>query len=421
MALKFEKDLQYYKFCSYGFLKNLRFFEPFLILFFLEKGLTYFQTGILYSIREITTNILEIPTGIIADTLGRRKTMISAFISYIISFIIFYFSSSYVLFIIAMIFFSFGEAFRTGTHKAMIFEYLKIKGWEDQKVHYYGHTRSSSQMGSAISSILAAIIVFYSGSYKYIFICSAVPYIIDLFLMISYPPELDGELKKFQGSKIKESFKTVIKECIYSFKNPYVLKAIGNLSIYGGFYKAVKDFLQPVIKTFALTLPVLLFLEKKQKEAVIIGIFYFIIYSLTSYASKNSGRIADRFKKISLPLNTTMVIGFITGILIGIFYNMKITALSILFFTGIYIIENLRKPMGISYVTDLLDKNILATVLSVESQVKSLSAAIIAPLIGIFTDNYGLGYAIIIVSFILILSTPFYFVKEKEGNKAQVH
>ena len=142
MPQKFNKDLQYYKFCMYGFLKNLRFFEPFLILFFLEKGLSFFQIGTLYAIREITINILEIPTGIVADSLGRRRTMIFSFIAYIISFIIFYLSAKYLLFVIAILFFAFGDAFRTGTHKAMIFEYLKIKGWNDQKVHYYGHTRS---------------------------------------------------------------------------------------------------------------------------------------------------------------------------------------------------------------------------------------------------------------------------------------
>ena len=59
-ANTFNKDLQFYKFCSYGFLKNLRFFEPFLMLFFIEKGLSYLQIGVLYSIREIGVNILEI-------------------------------------------------------------------------------------------------------------------------------------------------------------------------------------------------------------------------------------------------------------------------------------------------------------------------------------------------------------------------
>ncbi len=40
--------------------------------------------------------------------------------------------------LVAMVFFAFGDAFRTGTHKAMIFEYLKIKSWQSQKVDYYG-------------------------------------------------------------------------------------------------------------------------------------------------------------------------------------------------------------------------------------------------------------------------------------------
>lgn len=41
----FTKDLQFYKFSLYGFLKNLRFFEPFLYLFFLEQGLNFLQIG----------------------------------------------------------------------------------------------------------------------------------------------------------------------------------------------------------------------------------------------------------------------------------------------------------------------------------------------------------------------------------------
>ena len=200
MSRKYDRDLQYYKFCTYGFLKNLRFFEPFLILFFVETGLTYLQIGTLYAVREISTGILEIPTGIVADSLGRRRTMICSFISYVLSFLIFFCSGKYLLFIPAMILFSFGEAFRTGTHKAMIFAYLVIKGWDDQKVHYYGHTRSWAQIGSAISSLIAAYIVFYSGSYSHIFLYATIPYVVDLFLIITYPKELDGTKRHLQGA-----------------------------------------------------------------------------------------------------------------------------------------------------------------------------------------------------------------------------
>jgi MFS family permease len=190
--MSYRKDIQYIRFCAYGFLKNLRFFEPFLYLFFLEKGLSYFQIGLLITIRELVQNFLEIPTGIMADGLGRRRTMISAFCLYIVAFIIFYLATQFWLFSIAMILFAMGDAFRTGTHKAMIFEYLRLNGWQKHKVDYYGHTRSWSQTGSAISSLLAASIVFWSGNFSSIFLFSTIPYLLDLLLMLAYPKELDG-------------------------------------------------------------------------------------------------------------------------------------------------------------------------------------------------------------------------------------
>ena len=105
--MQFSKDLQYYKFGLYGFLKNLRFFEPFLLLFFLEKDLSYLQIGTLYAIREVATNLLEIPSGFLADVLGRRRTMLVSFLFYIGSFLLFYYSSGYFSMAIAM-FFLFG-------------------------------------------------------------------------------------------------------------------------------------------------------------------------------------------------------------------------------------------------------------------------------------------------------------------------
>jgi MFS family permease len=414
---KYKKNLQYYKFCSYGFLKNLRFFEPFLILFFLEKNLTFFQIGILYTIREISINILEIPTGMIADSIGRRRTMVFSFVFYIISFTIFYFSARYMLFITGILFFSFGEAFRTGTHKAMIFEYLKIKGWENQKIHYYGHTRACSQMGSAISVLLAAAIVFYKDDYKFIFLYSVIPYVLDLILMITYPKELDGNVIKLNKKMIKQNFKKVFKEFVYSFKNIYLLRAITNLSLHSGFFKAVKDYLQPILKTFAISLPIFLFLENKQRSAVVIGAIYFIIYMLTSFASRKSGYIADKFKNLYIPLNITIICGLLMGLLSGIFFNLNILILSVIFYIGIYLTENLRKPIGISYVADMLNKDILATALSAESQAKTLFAAIIAPLIGLLADKYGIGNALMIISSILIMFFPLYFVKKNKKHK----
>ena len=290
-SLTVHKDLQYYKFCTYGFLKNLRFFEPFLYLFFLEKGLTYLQIGTLITIREVLRNVLEIPTGMFSDILGRRRTMTGSFLFYILSFMVFYLSSSFGVFIVAMMLYAVGDAFRTGTHKAMIFEYLRIRGWEHQKVAYYGHTRSWSQVGSAVSSLLAAGIIFYSGKYSSVFLFSSVPYFLDLLLMITYPKELDGKVEKGSWQKILGSFREIVRVTVRSLREKSTIRALSNIALYSGYFRVVKDYYQPVLATLAAGLALhIQGLGHKQLSALLIGIMYFVLYLGTSRASRNAGK-----------------------------------------------------------------------------------------------------------------------------------
>ncbi len=415
----FIKDLQFYKFSLYGFLKNLRFFEPFLYLFFLEQGLNFLQIGTLITIREISRNVLEIPAGVLADSHGRRRIMIMAFSFYIISFIVFYISVSYGLFIIAMICYSFGDAFRTGTHKAMIFTYLKTKNREDQKVWYYGYTRSASQFGSAISSLLAAFIVFYSGSYRYVFLFSTIPYVLDLLLMFSYPRELDGSIGKTDFSKIRENFSSIIKETKQSFRELRVFRTLTNTALFSGYFSAMKDYLQIIILGLVITLPVLFSWNREQSTAVMIGLVYFVLYILSAITSRNSGRIAGKFNGLFSLLNLSLVAGLFIGMAGGFFYSSGTTfliVLAIVFFVAVHLTENLRKPVGVSYIADQFKEDILATVLSTESQVKSLYAAFIAPVIGFLADRFGLGWGLAITSCLLLFITPFIMIgKVKKG------
>jgi hypothetical protein len=315
-----------------------------------------------------------------------------------------------------MLFYALGDAFRTGTHKAMIFEYLEIKGWSNQRVYYYGHTRSWSQMGSAISSLLAASIVLYSGNYQSIFVYSTIPYILDLLLISSYPKVLDGKTSKLKLSDIKLKFISVTKDFIFSFKKTQILKAIANLSVHSGFHKAIKDYLQPVVQSFALSLPILLALQDKQRTAITIGIVYFIVYLLTSIASKNSGHFAEKLKSIPRALNITLYSGFLLAMLSGIFYHSGFYFLSILFYIGIYIIENLRNPIGVAYISELYTKEILATALSANSQAKSLFAAIIAPVLGFVADKFNVGVALTFVALLLLLTAVFYRASSKDTS-----
>lgn len=407
----FTKDLQYYKFCLYGFFKNLRFFEAFLILFFLENGLNFLQIGILYSIREIMLAIMEIPSGFIADTFGRRKTLITAFLIYAVSFVGFSVSNNFMLFAFSMSVFALADAFRTGVHKAMIFQYLKVQGWEKEKVNYYGHTRSWSQVGSAVSAAIAAIVVFISGSYQLIFIAATVPYLLDALLIWSYPKYLDGVKEKSSFKHLSLKFKEVLIAFKKSLSNLQFFRLLTNLSLYTGFYKSVKDYIQPLIKIMALSAPFLAWMTNEKKVAVMIGGFYVITYLLTSLASKYSGSFNKLFKTASKPMNLTIIAGFAFGLVVGLFFEYDFYLISVVGFVLLLIIENLRKPIGISLIAEHSEDTAMASVLSAQSQAKSIFAAIIAPVLGIMADIYSPGISILIISLFLLITFTLYRIK----------
>ncbi len=408
----YNRDTQFYKFCLYGFFKNLRFFDPFLILFLLSKGLSFLDIGVLYSIREIIILILEIPSGFISDALGRRKILILSFLIYILAFVVFYFSSSYILMILGMTLFAIGDALRTGVHKAMIFQYLQINNWGKYKIDYYGRTRSWSQSGSAVSALIAAVIVYYTENYSAVFIISVIPYLVDMILIYSYPKYLDGEPLTTTSKKIKHQFIIVSKGLIQSVRNLQFFSVLTNLSIYTGYNRAIKDYIQPTIKYISLGIPILAFLSDEKKIAIITGVIYSIIFILNAIASSLSGKFTQVFINLRKPMNVSLVIGLIAGVSIGFSYMIGSYIWPIAGFLVIVLVENLRKPIGVGLVADLSDKTAMATTLSIASQAKSVFTAIIAPFIGWLADIYNPGMAISIMSIVLIILMPFFWLRK---------
>ena len=390
----FKNDHMFPRFALYGFLKNLRFFDPFIILIFREAGLSFLQIGFLYAIRDVATNILEIPTGVFADAFGRRRAMLMAFGAYIISFLIFYAFTGFSIFALAMILFAFGEAFRSGTHKALILEHLKLNDMGQLKVEYYGRTRSFSQFGSSVNALIAAALVFISGDYRTMFLAATVPYVLDFFNLASYPRELDGELTQFSRKMLGRQVKDTLQVFKSMFTDWRALRAILNSSGFSGLFKASKDYLQPILESFALALPVFLLLEDKRRSALVVGLVYFVIYLFTSYASRSSADFSRRFSSLGRAINLTFVVGVAFLLVAGLATSNGITWLAILIFLLFYIFFNLRRPMNVSFISDQISSRVMASGLSVESQFTTVLAAILAPLLGALADQFGVGAAL---------------------------
>jgi len=376
-----------HRFSLYGFLKNQRYFEPFLILILLEKGLDFFQIGLLIGFQEGCINLMEIPSGAAADLYGRRRAMILSFISYIISFVLFALSHSMILLTTAVFFFAIGEAFRTGTHKAMIFNWLESEGQTKKKTMVYGFTRSWSKIGSALSVLVATGLVFYTGDYASIFWFSIPPYILAIINFLGYPAYLDGQSKvELSLSKIIDHFWASINQ---AWKRVSIRRLIIESMGFGGLFKINKSYLQPILQQTALTLPILVGLMQIKRSAILIGIVYFILHLLSSVASRQAHRLvalkksaehASKFLwQIYLSLFIVLVPGFLLdwdGLIIASFLMMAI-------------VQNFWRPLIVSRFDDHSTSDKGATMLSIESQSKSVGTMLFAPLIGRLVDQFG--------------------------------
>ena len=417
------KDLMYHKFRAYGFLKNLRFFAPFLILFFLEMDLSFFQIGVLFSIREIAINLLEIPTGVVADSCGRRKAMIASFSFYLLSFALFYISPCFSIYALAMVIFAFGETFRSGTHKAMILEYLRIKGIEDHKVEYYGHTRAASQLGAALTALIAAGLVFYAGSFRILFLFSIIPCILGLLLMISYPRELDGSLIRLEGNwrvRFVAQIGVTVRDFLSTLRHWYLLRGLASSASFDAFFKATEGYLQPILQIQALALPVFLFVRDDQRVAIVVGVIYFVIHLATSYAAKNAGRVTARAHSLPGAANVTCLIGVSLLAAAGLATTLSAYALSIAAFLGFNLLQNARRPIMVGYLAGIIPHHTMATGLSVETQLRTLLMAGIAPLAGFLADRTGIGEALVVLAVVAALVSIVLRLRGEEAMQEQV-
>ena len=376
-----------FRFSLYGFLKNQRYYEPFLYLVFLEKGLSYFAIGILIGFREVCTNLFEIPSGAIADLYGRRRALIFSFCAYIVSFVIFAVSESLFPLFAAMFFYGLGDAFRSGTHKAMIFDWLRLQGRSDEKTKVYGFTRSWSQMGSAVSVLIAGALVFYSGNFTDIFWFSIIPYALNIVNFFGYPARLDGDRQS--EFSLKAVARLLGSACKQSVQFPPLRRLVFEGMGFEGMYKASKDFLQPILKQTAIALPLLLALDESKRTALLVAGVYFVLHFLSSFASRNSHQVSDWRGGDEGAARFMWWIDLVIFALLvpALWFNWHPAI--IVLFVGLAILQNFWRPGLISRFNAQSTPEMGATILSIEAQSKSLATIILAPLLGLLVDAVG--------------------------------
>jgi len=391
------------RFSLYGFLKNQRYFEPFLYLAFIDKGLSFVMIGLLVACREAARNLLEIPSGAIADMWGRRRAMILSFTAYVASFVMLGAAERLPLLFAGMALFGVGDAFRTGTHKAMIFCWLRGQNRLDERTRVYGYTRSWSKIGSAVSVVVAAGLVLATGSYAFVFYGCIPAYVVGVVNFLGYPRELDGDCERCASpgkvlAHLGEAFSAAFRR---RGLRRLVLESMG----FGGIFEAAKDYLQPVLKGVAVVVVAgavvglgilgedeVDALGDARRAALLVGPVFMVLHLLSALASRRAHgfvELAGGERRAARALWGLGLVAF-AAIAISAFYDSgsgsAASAVTIAGFVFLYVIQNFWRPVLVSRVDRESAESHRATVLSIESQAKSVATMVAAPLLGFAVD-----------------------------------
>lgn len=123
---------------AYRVLFNLRFYYPVFALFYRDAGVTLVEFAWLQGLWSLSIIVFEVPSGMLADTLGRRTTLRLAGFLAVVEMIVFALSTDLVGFAVNRILSGFNESLASGADSALLYDSLKVRGREEEYTKWLG-------------------------------------------------------------------------------------------------------------------------------------------------------------------------------------------------------------------------------------------------------------------------------------------
>lgn len=143
----------------YSFFKNFAFFSAVLVPFFTDWGhISLFQVQILQSWFAVWVFILEIPTGAVADKIGRKHSLTIGSALIAVATLVYGSVPFFTIFLIAEFIFAVGYALNSGADQALLYDTLKSEGREDESKKVMGKSDALMLSGMMVAAPLGSLI-----------------------------------------------------------------------------------------------------------------------------------------------------------------------------------------------------------------------------------------------------------------------
>ena len=418
-----EKNILLYEWSNY--INSSVLIWTILTLYYLWRGLSYFDIALVQSVGAIATAVLEIPTGWISDRCGHHIVLKIASFSRLVAIVTLTFANSFLLMVASELFFSLASASQSGAGSAFLFEATSANSGMDRKNGAYALILSKMTGTQSIIRITARLIapVLFSINPLIPFVISIFIYFLGLLVTLefkendvspnrrdNYLPEED-EFISTRASKLnlKEAVQTFFQELIKIVKtNTFIsLCIVSAISLI--LVSNYSQFIAPNLTSMGFDIKFLGIVT----AAASLGEFF---------GSRLTAKIVKTFKDshkksaedsivFSGNVEFLVILGVLSVIAILMLCAGLVPSIYVCIFT--YVAINLFSTTLSILINNqmnlIAEEDNRATLLSVSNQIEEIASVASDPLIGIALDLSGFGTTYIGLGCITLVVIAFIF------------
>lgn len=400
-----EKNILLYEWSNY--INSSVLIWTILTLYYLWRGLSYFDIALVQSVGAIATAVLEIPTGWISDRCGHHIVLKIASFSRLVAIVTLTFANSFLLMVASELFFSLANASQSGAGSAFLFEATRANSRMDRKNGTYALILSKMTGTQSIIRITVRLIapVLFSINPLIPFVISIFVYFLGLLVTLEFKendvspnrgsnclPEKDGFIgTRTSKLNLKENVQTFFQELIKIVKTNIFISLCTVSAISLILVSNYSQFIAPNLTSMGFDIKFLGIVT----AAASLGEFFGskltakIVKTLKDSYKKSAGDIIAfsgnvEFLVILAILSVIAILMLCAGLIPSIYVCIFTYVAINLFSTTLSILINNQMNL-------IAEENNRATLLSVSNQIEEIASVVSDPLIGIALDFSGFG------------------------------
>lgn len=226
---------------------GLRITDAVWVALLAARGFSLWEIGLAESVYHIVSLFCEVPSGMAADLLGRRKTLLSGGVLTVTCNLLMAFAPNLFTICLAMGLNALAMTMFSGTFTALVYDSLKTEGREDEYIQVSANSSQISMLANAIGS-LASLLKRFLGFAGFYLLSAAFEGVSTAALALMEEPivtESQASREKHPLHALPEQFRQLVRDSLHVLHTcPMAVKLIASSALISVPSYLTKMFLQ---------------------------------------------------------------------------------------------------------------------------------------------------------------------------------